>query len=71
MASNMNAWMKEAEAEAKKYSDSLKQSNQQVLDQLTKAKENSLQQLQQQQDNAIYNLNSNKSTINADRKSVV
>lgn len=61
----MNSWMKEAEEEAKKHSEALKQNNQQILDQLTKAKENSLQQLQAQQDNAIYNINSNKSTINS------
>ena len=63
--SNINNWMKEAEAEAKKHSDALIQNNQQVLEQLTKSKENALQQLQQQQDNAIYNLNTNKSTINS------
>lgn len=62
---NMNSWMQEAQNEAKKYSDALKQENQQILDQLTKAKESSLQQLQEQQNNAIYNINSNKSTINS------
>lgn len=63
--SNYSAWQKEAELEAKKYSDQLKLDNQQILDTLTNAKNNALQQLQEQQNNAIYNINTNKSTINA------
>ena len=63
--SNYSAWQKEAEEEAKRYSDQLKSDNQQILDTLTNAKNNALQQLQEQQNNAIYNINTNKSTINA------
>lgn len=63
--SNMSAWQKEAEEEAKRYSEQIKADNQQILDTLTNAKNNALQQLQTQQDNAIYNINTNKSTINA------
>lgn len=63
--SNYSAWQKEAEIEAKKYADQIKNDNQQILDTLTNAKNNALQQLQNQQDNAIYNINTNKSTINA------
>lgn len=58
-------WVKEAEAEAKKYSDKIKTDNQYILDQLNKSKESALSQLQEQQNNAIYNLNTNKSTINS------
>lgn len=68
-------WIKEAEEQAKKYSEAIKVNNQYLIDQLTQAKNNSLAQLQQQQqsaleqlqkqqDNAIYNLNSTQSTIN-------
>jgi len=57
-------WVKEAEAEAKKYSDKIKTDNQYILDQLNKSKENALTQLQEQQNNAMYNLNTNKSNIN-------
>lgn len=67
-------WIKEAEEQAKKYSDSIKTSNQYLIDQLNQAKDNSLAQLEQsqnaaleklqrQQDNATYNLNSQKSDI--------
>ena len=67
-------WIKEAEEQAKKYSDSIKTSNQYLIDQLNQARDNSLAQLEQsqnsaleklqkQQDNAIYNLNSQKSDI--------
>ena len=67
-------WIKEAEEQAKKYSDSIKSSNQYLIDQLNQARDNSLAQLEQQQnaaleklqkqqDNAIYNLNSQKSDI--------
>lgn len=67
-------WIKEAEEQAKRYSDSIKTSNQYLVDQLTKARDNSLAQLQQQQnnalaqlqkqqDNALYNLNTQKSDI--------
>ena len=57
-------WIKEAEENAKKYSETIKKNNQYLIDELIKAKDNSLSQLQQQQDNAIYKLNANKSTIN-------
>lgn len=60
----MNDWIKEAEEQAKKYSDTLKQNNQYLIDQLNQSKQNTLNQLQSQQDNAIYNLNTNKATIN-------
>ena len=67
-------WIKEAEEQAKKYSDSIKTSNQYLIDQLNKARDNSLAQLeasnksalenlQRQQDNALYNLNTQKSDI--------
>lgn len=67
-------WIKEAEEQAKKYSDSIKSSNQYLIDQLTQARDNSLAQLEQsqnaaleklqkQQDNALYNLNAQKSDI--------
>lgn len=61
----MSDWQKEAEEQAKKYSDALKQDNQQVLNQLAAAKESSLNSLNEQQNNAIYNLNQSKSTINS------
>lgn len=57
-------WMKEAEEQAKRYSDTLKQNNQYLIDQLNQSKQNTLNQLQAQQDNAIYNLNTNKAGIN-------
>lgn len=68
-------WIKEAEEQAKKYSEAIKVNNQYLIDQLNQAKNNSLAQLQQQQqsaleqlqkqqDSAIYNLNSTQSTIN-------
>ena len=67
-------WIKEAEEQAKRYSDSIKTSNQYLIDQLNKARDNSLSQLEQshnsalenlqrQQDNALYNLNNQKSNI--------
>lgn len=61
---SMAQWEKEAEEQAKKYSDGLKQNNQYLIDQLVASKNNTLEQLQKQQDNAIYNLNTNQSTIN-------
>lgn len=61
---NLDIWKQEAEKEAKKYSDSIKQSSQYLIDQLNQQKQNTLEQLQNQQDNAIYNLNTNKSSIN-------
>lgn len=64
ISNNLSAWQKEAEEQAKKYSDSIKQNNQYLIDQLNQNKQNTLEQLQAQQDNAIYNLNSNKSNIN-------
>lgn len=57
-------WRNEAEQEAKRYSDALKQSNQYLIDQLNQSKQNTLNQLQEQQNNSIYNLNSNKAEIN-------
>ena len=60
----MNDWIKEAEDQAKRYSDALKQNNQYLIDQLNQSKQNTLNQLQAQQDNAIYNLNTNKASIN-------
>lgn len=57
-------WIKEAEEQARKYSDAIKNNNQYLIDQLNNAKTNSLQQLQNQQENALYNLNTNKGTIN-------
>lgn len=62
---NTAQWIKEAEEQAKKYSDNIKTSNQYILDQLMESKNNTLAQLQKQQDNALYNINSNKSNINA------
>ena len=62
---NTAQWIKEAEEQAKKYSDNIKTSNQYILDQLIESKNNTLAQLQKQQDNALYNINSNKSNINA------
>lgn len=64
ISNNLELWKKEAEEQAKKYSDSIKQNNQYLLDQLNQQKQNTLEQLQNQQNNAIYNLNTNKSTIN-------
>ena len=61
---NLDIWKQEAEKEAKKYSDNIKQSSQYLIDQLNQQKQNTLEQLQNQQDNAIYNLNTNKSSIN-------
>lgn len=61
---NLDIWKQEAEKEAKKYSDSIKQSSQYLIDQLNQQKQNTLEQLQNQQNNAIYNLNTNKSIIN-------
>ena len=60
----MSDWIKEAEDQAKRYSDALKQNNQYLIDQLNQSKQNTLNQLQAQQDNAIYNLNTNKASIN-------
>lgn len=57
-------WMKEAEEQAKRYSDTLKQNNQYLINQLNQSKQNTLNQLQSQQDNAMYNLNTNKANIN-------
>ena len=62
---NTAQWIKEAEEQAKKYSDNIKTNNQYILDQLMESKNNTLAQLQKQQDNALYNINSNKSNINA------
>ena len=64
ISNNLSLWQKEAEEQAKKSSESIKQNNQYLIEQLTKNKENTLSQLQAQEDNAIYNLNSNKSNIN-------
>lgn len=64
ISNNLELWKQEAEENAKKYSDSIKQSNQYLIDQLNQQKQNTLEQLQNQQDNTIYNLNTNKSTIN-------
>lgn len=57
-------WIKEAEENAKKYSDLIKQNNQYLIDELVNSKNNSLDQLQKAQDNAIYKINASKSTIN-------
>lgn len=57
-------WILEAEENAKKYSDGIKQNNQYVIDTLVNSKNNSLNQLQKQQDAAIYNLNTNQADIN-------
>lgn len=57
-------WIKEAEENARKYSETIKKNNQYLIDELIKAKDNSLNQLQNQQNNAIYKLNENQSTIN-------
>lgn len=57
-------WKTEAEQEAKRYSDALKQNNQYLIDQLNQSKQNTLNQLQEQQNNSIYNLNTNKAEIN-------
>lgn len=57
-------WKNEAEQEAKRYSDALKQNNQYLIDQLNQSKQNTLNQLQEQQNNSIYNLNTNKAEIN-------
>lgn len=64
ISNNLELWKQEAEENAKKYSDSIKQSNQYLIDQLNQQKQNALEQLQNQQDSTIYNLNTNKSTIN-------
>lgn len=61
----MNDWVKEAEEQAKRYSDTLKQNNQYLIDQLAQSKQNALNQLQEQQNNTLYNLNTNKSAINS------
>lgn len=71
----MADWIKEAEEQAKKYSQAIKDNNQYLIEQLNQAKNNSLSQLQQQQqnaldqllkqqNNAIYYLNSTQSGIN-------
>ena len=52
-------WIKEAEEQAKKYSDSIKSSNQYLIDQLNQAKANSLAQLEQE----IADLEANDGTI--------
>ena len=57
-------WIKEAEEQARKYSDAIKQNNQYLIEQLNAAKQNSLDELQKKQENALYNLNTNESTIN-------
>ena len=59
----VNDWIKEAERQAKKYSDNIKSSNQYLIDQLVTNKQNSLNQLEQQNKNDMYNLNTNKATI--------
>lgn len=59
----VNDWIKEAERQAKKYSDNIKNSNQYLIDQLVTNKQNSLNQLEQQNKNDMYNLNTNKATI--------
>lgn len=64
ISNDLALWQKEAEEQAKKYSDTIKQNNQYLIDQLNQQKQNTLEQLQNQQNNAIYNLNTNKSTIN-------
>lgn len=62
---NNAQWIKEAEENAKRYSDELKKNNQYLIDQLNASKTNTLEQLQKQQNNAIYNVNSNQSAINS------
>lgn len=57
-------WIKEAEEQARKYSDAIKQSNQYLVDQLNASKANTLDELQRRQQNELYNLNTNESTIN-------
>lgn len=57
-------WIKEAEENAKKYSNLIKQNNQYLIDELVNSKNNSLDQLQKAQDNAIYKINASRSTIN-------
>lgn len=57
-------WRAEAEREAKRYSDTIRQNSQYLIDQLNQSKQNTLNQLQEQQNNSIYNLNSNKAEIN-------
>jgi len=64
ISNNVKLWQQEAEEQAKKYSDEIKNSNQYLIDQLNQQKQNTLEQLQAQENNAIYNLNSNKSNIN-------
>ena len=57
-------WIKEAEENAKKYSNLIKQNNQYLIDELVNSKNNSLDQLQKAQDNAIYKINASRSIIN-------
>lgn len=66
ITNNLELWQKEAEEQAKKQSEAIKNNSQYLIDQLNESKNNALTQLQQQQDNAIYNLNTNKATINSD-----
>lgn len=61
---NTAQWIKEAEEQARKYSDSIKNNSQYLLDQLNASKTNTLNLLQSKQNNALYNLNTNQSTIN-------
>ena len=65
ITNNLELWRKEAEEQAKRQSDAIKNNSQYLIDQLNESKNNALSQLQQQQDNSIYNLNTNKATINS------
>lgn len=61
----MEDWQREAEEQAKRYSDSIKNNNQYLVEQLAASKQNALNQLEEQNNNAMYNLNTNKSSINS------
>ncbi len=60
-----NDWIKAAEEQAKKYSDSIKAQNQYLIDQQNAAKNNALDILKNQNQQAIKELNNNKETINS------
>lgn len=58
-----NNWMKEADEEAKKYADYIRQSSQYLIDNANSRKQAALDTLENQRTNAINELNSGKDTV--------
>lgn len=58
-----SSWMQEAEENAKKYAQAIKEQNQYLIDQQNQAKQNTLSTIENQRIDAVNNLNAGKDTV--------